>query len=104
MFHVEIVILRLLWKMFFSLLTARLLPEGFSKVQIFQKIVYSLRKHFFRHPGQKNRLFEENVLLAPEVCSFNPGVVTPSLTPSIRSNHQSAQKSRFRSFVLEMFL
>ena len=88
---------------FFLPLTARLPPEGFSKVQIIQKIVYSLRKHFFRHPGQKNRLFEENVFLTPEVCSFDPGALTPPLTPSTRSNHQSARKSRFRCFVWEMF-
>ena len=56
-------------------------PEGFSKVQIFQKIVHSLRKHFFRHPGQNNRLFEENILLTPEVCSFDSGGRHRSLDP-----------------------
>ena len=56
-------------------------PSGFSKVQIFQKIVYSLRKHFFRHPGKNNRLFEENVLLIQEVCSFNPKNRHPSPDP-----------------------
>ena len=56
-------------------------PSGFSKVQIFQKIVYSLRKHFFRHPGKNNRLFEENVLLIQEVRSFNPKNRHPSPDP-----------------------
>ena len=56
-------------------------PEGFSKVQIFQKFVYSLRKHFFRHPGKNNRLFEENVLLIQEVCSFDPKNRHPSPEP-----------------------
>ena len=45
----------------------------------------------------------ENVFLTPEVCSFDPGAVTSPLTPSTRSNHQSARKSRFRCFVWEMF-
>ena len=71
----------LLWKMFFSPLTVRLHPQLSQKSKFFKKIVYSLRKHFFRHPGKKNRLFEENVLLIQEVCSFNPKNRHPSPDP-----------------------
>ena len=85
-FHVEIEILRLLWKMFLGTLPC---PARRAFISRFfsQNRSFTMRTLFLTSKA-KNRFFKKNVFLTPNVCSFDPsggggGYFTPPMPPTI---------------------
>ena len=93
----------LLWKIFFGPLTARLPQKVSQKSKFFKKSSIHSENTFFDIRGRIIDFLRKMFCWPKKYVPLTLRTVTPPLTPSTRSNHQSARKSRFRCFVLEMF-